>query len=100
MSDTSAQYRARCKNICCKSMLVYGEAFESDPDYQSGQTDFWCLLTSKPLGPDGDGSFEAVGVPVWRSTVVRGVKSVQVFRSSFGAPRRSPSTSSIWPITS
>jgi hypothetical protein len=35
-------------------MLVYGEAFESDPDYQSGQTDFWCLLTFKPQGPDGD----------------------------------------------
>jgi hypothetical protein len=44
----------RCKHLCCKSMLVYGEAFESDPEYQSGQTDFWCLLTFKPNGPDGD----------------------------------------------
>jgi hypothetical protein len=35
-------------------MLVFGEAFESDPDYQSGQTDFWCLRTFKPQGPDGD----------------------------------------------
>ncbi len=42
----------RCKNLCCKSMLVYGEAFETDPDYQSGQVDFWCLLTFKPQGPD------------------------------------------------
>jgi hypothetical protein len=45
-------------------MLVYGEAFESDPDYQSGQTDFWCLLTFKPTGPDGDGaSMEACHNP-------------------------------------
>jgi hypothetical protein len=40
--------------LCCKSMLVFGEAFESDPDFQSGQADFWCLQTSKSLGPDGD----------------------------------------------
>jgi len=37
-------------------MQVYGEAFESDPDYQSGQTDFWCQLTFKPYGPDGEGA--------------------------------------------
>jgi hypothetical protein len=35
-------------------MLVYGENFESDPDYQAGLTEFWCLRTSKGLGPDGD----------------------------------------------
>ena len=35
---------------------VYGEDFESDPDYQSGQTDFWCLMTFKAIGPDGDGA--------------------------------------------
>jgi hypothetical protein len=34
-------------------MMVYGEAFESDPDYQSGQTEFWCTLTMKSYGPDG-----------------------------------------------
>lgn len=41
-------------HLCCKSMLVYGEAFENDPDFQSGQVNFWCVQTSKGLGPDGD----------------------------------------------
>ncbi len=41
-------------NLCCKSMLVFGEDFESDPDYQAGMTDFWCVCTSKGQGPDGD----------------------------------------------
>lgn len=44
----------RCKYLCCKSMMVYGEDFASDPDYQAGLTDFWCLQTSKNLGPDND----------------------------------------------
>jgi hypothetical protein len=35
-------------------MLVYGENFENDPDYQAGLTEFWCVLTSKGQGPDGD----------------------------------------------
>jgi hypothetical protein len=35
-------------------MLVFGEDFESDPDYQAGMTDFWCVCTSKGEGPDGD----------------------------------------------
>jgi hypothetical protein len=35
-------------------MLVYGEAFESDPEYQAGTNEFWCLCTSKGAGPDGD----------------------------------------------
>jgi hypothetical protein len=46
--------RPRCKYLCCKSMLVYGEPFESDPEYQAGITDFWCQCTSKAPGPDGD----------------------------------------------
>ena len=54
MSDTPATYRPRCMNLCCKSMLVFGEDFESDPDYQSGMTDFWCVSTSKGEGPDGN----------------------------------------------
>ncbi len=56
MSDetTPTDYRPRCKNLCCKSMLVYGEAFETDPDYQAGMVEFWCLCTSKGAGPDGD----------------------------------------------
>jgi len=33
-------------------MAVYGESFENDPDYQDGLTDFWCLRTAKPFGPD------------------------------------------------
>jgi hypothetical protein len=44
----------RCRNLCCKSMLVYGENFESDPEYQAGLTDFWCVQTSKGQGPDGE----------------------------------------------
>jgi hypothetical protein len=55
MSDDAGGYRPRCKHLCCKSMLVFGEAFEADPDYQAGTTDFWCLCTSKGQGPDGDG---------------------------------------------
>jgi hypothetical protein len=43
----------RCIQLRCKSMLVFGEAFEQDPEYQSGNTDFWCVMTSKNIGPDG-----------------------------------------------
>lgn len=51
MSDSS--YRPRCIQLCCKSMLVFGEAFESDPEYEGELTNFWCLHTSKSEGPDG-----------------------------------------------
>ncbi len=54
MPDATTEYRPRCKNLCCKAMLVYGEQFESDPDYQAGLTDFWCTLTAKGQGPDGE----------------------------------------------
>jgi len=54
MSDESSD-RQRCKNLNCKSMVVYGEAFASDPDYIAGATEFWCESTSKGQGPDGDG---------------------------------------------
>jgi len=54
MSDANNSYRPRCKNLCCKSMMVFGEAFESDPDYQAGMVDFWCVCTTKGQGPDGD----------------------------------------------
>jgi hypothetical protein len=58
MSDettpTSDGYRPRCRNLYCKSMLVYGEAFEQDPEYQAGMTEFWCMCTSKGIGPDGN----------------------------------------------
>lgn len=49
-------YRQRCKHLCCKSMLVWGESFQLDPEYQAGGTEFWCLCTSKSQGPDGDGA--------------------------------------------
>lgn len=55
MSSETPDYRPRCKQLYCKSMLVYGEAFETDPEYQAGMTEFWCLLTSKGAGPDGCG---------------------------------------------
>jgi hypothetical protein len=54
MSDSPITYRPRCKNLCCKSMLVYGEAFEQDPEFQAGMAQFWCTRTSKGQGPDGD----------------------------------------------
>ncbi len=54
MSDTPSTYRPRCMKLCCKSMIVFGEDFENDPDYQAGLTDFWCVRTSKGEGPDGD----------------------------------------------
>jgi len=44
----------RCKFLHCKSMVVYGEDFASDPDYAAGMTDFWCLRTSRNSGPDDD----------------------------------------------
>jgi hypothetical protein len=42
----------RCIHLQSKAMAVHGEAFEDDPDFQAGLTDFWCLQTAKPLGPD------------------------------------------------
>jgi hypothetical protein len=54
MSDTSPPYRPRCIYLCCKSMVVYGENFRDDPDFQAGLTDFWCTQTCKGQGPDGD----------------------------------------------
>jgi hypothetical protein len=47
-------YKPCCKYLLCKAMLVYGEAFESDPDYQAGLVDSWCQCTSKGIGPDGE----------------------------------------------
>jgi hypothetical protein len=45
---------SRCINLCCKAMLVFGEAFESDPEVQAGMANFWCTRTSKGQGPDGE----------------------------------------------
>ena len=53
MSDASPPYRPRCIHLTCKSMMVYGEAFENDPEYQAGMTEFTCTCTFQPQGPDG-----------------------------------------------
>jgi hypothetical protein len=53
MADQPAPYKARCMFLTCKSMLVFGDAFESDPDYQSGLVDFTCNCTFQSTGPDG-----------------------------------------------
>lgn len=45
----------RCMHLCSKAMMVFGEDFESDPDYQAGLSEFWCNLTARGLGPDQDG---------------------------------------------
>jgi hypothetical protein len=45
-------------------MIVFGEAFESDPEYQAGLTDFTCQRTCKGHGPDGeDASLELCSNP-------------------------------------
>jgi len=44
--------KPRCIFLSCKSMQVYGEDFESDPEYQAGMTEFWCNQTSQGMGPD------------------------------------------------
>jgi hypothetical protein len=54
VAEQRDEYRQRCKNLYCKSMMVYGEDFESDPEYQGGMTELVCLGTSKGQGPDGD----------------------------------------------
>ena len=54
MSNTPVPYRPRCMHLTCKSMIVYGEDFTSDPDFQAGMVDFTCILTSRSQGPDGN----------------------------------------------
>jgi hypothetical protein len=51
MSDDA--YRPRCMFLCCKSMQVYGEDFENDPEFQAGMVEFWCTQTFRNIGPDG-----------------------------------------------
>lgn len=56
--------RPRCIYLNCKSMQVYGEDFESDPEFQAGMVEFWCTQTFKPQGPDGaDVSLELCSLP-------------------------------------
>jgi hypothetical protein len=54
MSEPTPVERVRCMHLCCRSMVIYGEDFESDPEYQAGMTEFWCVRTSKNRGPDGE----------------------------------------------
>lgn len=53
MSELPQVPRPRCIHLLSKAMAVHGEGYEGDPDYQDGVTDFWCLQTAKPYGPDG-----------------------------------------------
>jgi hypothetical protein len=46
-------YRPRCIYLTCKSMQVWGEDFENDPEFQGGMVEFTCTQTYKNLGPDG-----------------------------------------------
>ena len=39
MSEELSGARPRCKFLTCKSMMVYGEDFEQDPEYQMGLAD-------------------------------------------------------------
>jgi hypothetical protein len=45
-------YRPRCIHVSCKSMQVYGEDFENDPEFQAGMAEFWCTKTMQSQGPD------------------------------------------------
>ena len=64
MSDTPSEDRPRCIHLNCKSMMVFGEDFENDPDYQAGMVDFWCTHTFTAQGPDGgDTSMEKCSNP-------------------------------------
>jgi hypothetical protein len=42
----------RCIHLQSKAMAIHGEGFENDADYQDGLSDFWCVKTARPLGPD------------------------------------------------
>ena len=60
MTRTAASPAAAVHPPASKAMAVYGEEFEDDPDYQDGLTDFWCVKTARPLGPDdGDVGLKA-----------------------------------------
>lgn len=54
MSELPQVPAPRCIHLHSKAMVVHGEGYESDPDYQDGTTVFWCLQTAKPLGPDNN----------------------------------------------
>ena len=57
-------YRPRCIHLTCRSMQVWGEDFENDPEFQAGMVEFTCTRTFKGLGPDGgDAALEPCSDP-------------------------------------
>ncbi len=52
MSDTNKPYRPRCIHLTCKAMMVYGEDFEQDPDFEAGMAEMECMKTATNRGPD------------------------------------------------
>ena len=46
-------YRPRCIHLTCRSMQIWGENFENDPEYQAGIVEFQCTETFRQFGPDG-----------------------------------------------
>ena len=53
MTDLPLVPPPRCMNLHSKAMMVHGEAFADDPDFQAGLSNMWCVLTARVLGPDG-----------------------------------------------
>jgi hypothetical protein len=53
MSELPQVKPPRCLFLGSKAMAVHGEAFESDPDYEAGLSDVWCMQSGRGLGPDG-----------------------------------------------
>ncbi len=47
------EYRPRCIYLTCKSMQVWGEDFQNDPEFQAGMVEFCCTQTMTAKGPDG-----------------------------------------------
>jgi hypothetical protein len=39
-------------HLTCKSMMVYGEDFANDPDFQAGMVEMQCNRTFSTIGPD------------------------------------------------
>ena len=52
MADQAQPYQPRCIHLTCRSMQIYGEDFQNDPEYQNGLVEFTCIQTMKPTGPD------------------------------------------------
>jgi hypothetical protein len=59
MADDTPLPPMRCIHLTCKSMMVYGEDFEQDPEFQAGMVEFQCLRTLQNVGPDlGEAALE------------------------------------------